>query len=124
MCRFNIYSTFQLCERDSHGCTPFLTAVMMHNLRGADLILEAVKRDGRNELKISTPVGMKSIFSSSPIFNQLHISYIINITMYLKHIPYSLFSKHISPCPSCSKRILCIFYCKKIMKHCFPTVII
>lgn len=47
----------QLCERDSHGCTPFMTAIMMHNLRGADLILEAIKRDGRNELKIPTPVG-------------------------------------------------------------------
>ena len=30
---------------------------MMHNLRGADLILEAVKRDGKNEAKHLTPVG-------------------------------------------------------------------
>jgi len=29
----------------------------MHNLRGADLILEAVKRDGKNEIKHLTPVG-------------------------------------------------------------------
>ena len=53
----HFFFCLKLCERDSHGCTPFLTAIMMHNLRGADLILEAVKRDGKNESKHPTPVG-------------------------------------------------------------------
>lgn len=62
-----------LCERDSHGCTPFLTAIIMHNLRGADLILEAVKRDGRSDNKHNHPID-KTLFQNTicrPAFSGL-----------------------------------------------------
>jgi hypothetical protein len=43
-----------LCDRDAHGATPFMSALLMQNLRGAYLILLAIKQDGRN-IKVATP---------------------------------------------------------------------
>lgn len=62
-----------LCERDSHGCTPFMSAIMMQNLRGAYLILEAIKRDGKNACKTAVPSDM-NLFTKAictPLFSGL-----------------------------------------------------
>lgn len=85
ICNSYLYfiSCFKLCERDSHGCTPFLTAIMMHNLRGADLILEAVKRDGKNEAKHPTPVGKIH-------FCKLYISKLVKVKSFYHFYLYSM----------------------------------
>ncbi|XP_047133859.1 uncharacterized protein LOC100207024 isoform X1 [Hydra vulgaris] len=69
-----------LCQRDTHGCTPFLRAIVSHNLHGAYMILEAVKKNnkkktfGQDNTLLEKAILMPSSSGLTPVHCLVHSS--------------------------------------------------